>query len=160
MDVRPGTVLSGFVIKRRLGGLMVPDSRAFGDLVGDSVRTMLNEVVRLADGPVAEPCAEIGRNPPKFISRTHSVRLPEPTGMPSRAVTVTPPIPAPTQCSRHRCGQGDRPGGQCAEAAGERTGHTSQAKADKSAILSILSWARAWNDGAIEKTTRAGPEIR
>ncbi|MEV0332507.1 acyl-CoA dehydrogenase [Nocardia sp. NPDC050717] len=51
---------------------------AFGDLDADTVRTMLTEAARLAEGPVAAPFAETDRTPPVFDPATHSVRLPEP----------------------------------------------------------------------------------
>ncbi|MEV0075236.1 acyl-CoA dehydrogenase [Nocardia neocaledoniensis] len=51
---------------------------AFGDLDGETVRTMLAEAARLAEGPVAEPFAETDRTPPVFDPATHSVRLPAP----------------------------------------------------------------------------------
>ncbi|MGV9615373.1 acyl-CoA dehydrogenase [Nocardia xishanensis] len=50
---------------------------AFGDLDGDTVRTMLAEAARLAEGPVAESFADTDRNPPVFDPETHSVRLSE-----------------------------------------------------------------------------------
>jgi alkylation response protein AidB-like acyl-CoA dehydrogenase len=50
----------------------------FGDLDGDSVRQMLDEAARLADGPVAESFAISDRNPPTFDPATHAVSLPEP----------------------------------------------------------------------------------
>ncbi|MFF2082808.1 acyl-CoA dehydrogenase [Nocardia sp. NPDC058176] len=50
---------------------------AFGDLDGETVRAMLTEAARLAEGPVAESFAEADRNPPEFDPATHSVRLPE-----------------------------------------------------------------------------------
>ncbi|MEV0032250.1 acyl-CoA dehydrogenase [Nocardia sp. NPDC050793] len=50
---------------------------AFGDLDGDTVRTMLTEAARLAEGPVADSFAETDRNPPVFDPQTHSVRLPD-----------------------------------------------------------------------------------
>ncbi|WP_280253835.1 acyl-CoA dehydrogenase family protein, partial [Nocardia abscessus] len=49
----------------------------FGDLDGDTVRSMLAEAARLAEGPVAEPFAETDRNPPVFDAATHSVSLPD-----------------------------------------------------------------------------------
>ncbi|WP_169811197.1 acyl-CoA dehydrogenase family protein, partial [Nocardia amamiensis] len=55
----------------------VLQSGAFGDLDGDTVRSMLSEAARLAEGPVAEPYAETDRNPPVFDPATHSVSLPE-----------------------------------------------------------------------------------
>jgi alkylation response protein AidB-like acyl-CoA dehydrogenase len=51
---------------------------AFGDLDGDSVRQMLSEAARLAEGPVAESFADSDRHPPTFDPDTHVVTLPEP----------------------------------------------------------------------------------
>ncbi|WP_036511154.1 acyl-CoA dehydrogenase [Nocardia aobensis] len=56
----------------------VLDSGAFGELDSETVRTMLAEAARLAEGPVAEPFAETDRNPPVFDRESHSVRIPEP----------------------------------------------------------------------------------
>ncbi|OBK74730.1 acyl-CoA dehydrogenase [Mycobacterium sp. 1274761.0] len=50
----------------------------FGDLDGDSVRQMLDEASRLAEGPVADSFAESDRHPPTFDPQTHSVSLPDP----------------------------------------------------------------------------------
>ncbi|HZU47885.1 MAG TPA: acyl-CoA dehydrogenase [Mycobacterium sp.] len=50
---------------------------AFGDLDGDSVRQMLTEAARLAEGPVAESFADADRHPPTFDPETHAVTLPE-----------------------------------------------------------------------------------
>ncbi|WP_431955836.1 acyl-CoA dehydrogenase [Nocardia lijiangensis] len=50
---------------------------AFGDLDGETARTMLTEAARLAEGPVADSFAETDRNPPVFDPATHSVRLPD-----------------------------------------------------------------------------------
>ncbi|MGV9446482.1 acyl-CoA dehydrogenase family protein, partial [Nocardia sp. NPDC003637] len=52
-------------------------SGAFGDLDDDTVRTMLVEAARIAEGPVAASFAETDRNPPEFDPSTHTVRLPE-----------------------------------------------------------------------------------
>ncbi|MDT5017470.1 MAG: hypothetical protein QOD39_3630 [Mycobacterium sp.] len=49
----------------------------FGDLDGDSVRQMLGEASRLAEGPVAESFAEADRHPPTFDPATHEVTLPD-----------------------------------------------------------------------------------
>ncbi|BBY44706.1 butyryl-CoA dehydrogenase [Mycolicibacterium celeriflavum] len=49
----------------------------FGDLDGESVRQMLDEAARLAEGPVAESFAESDRHPPTFDPATHEVTLPE-----------------------------------------------------------------------------------
>ncbi len=46
---------------------------------GDSIREMLAEAARLAEGPVAESFAETDRHPPTFDPPgTHAVSLPEP----------------------------------------------------------------------------------
>ncbi len=50
----------------------------FGDLDSDSVRQMLIEAARLAEGPVAESFAESDRRPPVFDPATHVVTIPEP----------------------------------------------------------------------------------
>ncbi|WP_326548468.1 acyl-CoA dehydrogenase [Mycolicibacterium sp. ND9-15] len=50
----------------------------FGDLDGDSVRQMLDEAARQAEGPLAESFAESDRHPPTFDPATHEVTLPEP----------------------------------------------------------------------------------
>jgi alkylation response protein AidB-like acyl-CoA dehydrogenase len=50
---------------------------AFGDLDGDTVRVMLNESARLAEGPVAAPFASTDRTPPTFDVATGTVTLPE-----------------------------------------------------------------------------------
>src|ERR1700712_2202175 len=50
----------------------------FGDLDAASIRDMLNEAARLAEGPLAESFAETDRHPPTFDPDTHVVSLPEP----------------------------------------------------------------------------------
>jgi alkylation response protein AidB-like acyl-CoA dehydrogenase len=50
----------------------------FGDLDGESVRQMLDEASKLAEGPVAESFAVSDRNPPTFDPETHAVAIPEP----------------------------------------------------------------------------------
>lgn len=49
----------------------------FGDLDGESIREMLAEAARLAQGPLAESFADGDRNPPEFDPESHAVRLPE-----------------------------------------------------------------------------------
>ena len=49
----------------------------FGDLDGDTVREMLSEASRLAEGPLAESFADADRHPPTFDPETHTVTLPE-----------------------------------------------------------------------------------
>ena len=51
-------------------------SGRYGDLDVDMVRTMLDEVARLAEGPVAESFADADRNPPVFDAITHTVTVP------------------------------------------------------------------------------------
>ena len=53
-------------------------SGEFGDLDGESVRHMLAEAARLAEGPVAESFASSDRHPPTFNVAEHTVALPEP----------------------------------------------------------------------------------
>jgi alkylation response protein AidB-like acyl-CoA dehydrogenase len=48
----------------------------FGDVDEDTARGILDEVNRLAEGPVAESYAAADRNPPIFDPKTHSVRMP------------------------------------------------------------------------------------
>jgi alkylation response protein AidB-like acyl-CoA dehydrogenase len=49
----------------------------FGDLDGPTVRQMLDEAARLAEGPLAEAFADADRNPPTFDAETHTVHLAE-----------------------------------------------------------------------------------
>ncbi|MEV0333937.1 acyl-CoA dehydrogenase [Nocardia neocaledoniensis] len=60
-----------------LGIGSVLDSGAFGDLDADTVKEMLSEVRRLAEGPLAESFADADRNPPVFDPNTHTVTIPE-----------------------------------------------------------------------------------
>ena len=55
----------------------VLESGAFGDLDSETVRIMLGEASRLAEGPVAEAFAETDRNPPTYDPETFVVTLPE-----------------------------------------------------------------------------------
>jgi alkylation response protein AidB-like acyl-CoA dehydrogenase len=50
---------------------------AYADLDADTATEMLGEMVRLAEGPIAESFADADRNPPVFDPKTHSVALPE-----------------------------------------------------------------------------------
>ena len=50
----------------------------YSDLDADTVREMLGEMARLAEGPLAASFVEGDRNPPVFDPNTHSVTLPEP----------------------------------------------------------------------------------
>jgi len=67
-----------FNLFETLGLEQVLADEAFGDLDGDSVRQMLSEAARLAEGPVAESFADGDRHPPTFDPETHVVSLPEP----------------------------------------------------------------------------------
>jgi len=51
-------------------------SGGYGDLDLDTVRTMLDEVARLAEGPVAESFAAADRNPPVFDPDRHTINVP------------------------------------------------------------------------------------
>ncbi|MFF2085464.1 acyl-CoA dehydrogenase [Nocardia sp. NPDC058176] len=53
------------------------DAGAFGDLDTDTVKEMLSEVRRLAEGPLADSFADADRNPPTFDPNNHTVTLPE-----------------------------------------------------------------------------------
>jgi alkylation response protein AidB-like acyl-CoA dehydrogenase len=67
-----------FNLFETLGLEQVLVDEAFGDLDGESVREMLSEAARLAEGPVAESFADGDRHPPTFDPDTHVVSLPEP----------------------------------------------------------------------------------
>ena len=58
----------------RLGEVL--DAGGYGDLDADTVRTMLEEVARLAEGPVAASFADADRHPPVFDPETHSISVP------------------------------------------------------------------------------------
>ncbi|QBJ96031.1 acyl-CoA dehydrogenase [Rhodococcus sp. ABRD24] len=50
---------------------------AWGDLDADTIKDMLAEVARLAEGPLAEAFADTDRNPPVFDPEIHEATLPE-----------------------------------------------------------------------------------
>jgi alkylation response protein AidB-like acyl-CoA dehydrogenase len=52
-------------------------SAPFADVDEDTARGILDEVNRLAEGPVAESFADADRNPPVFDPATHSVTMPD-----------------------------------------------------------------------------------
>jgi alkylation response protein AidB-like acyl-CoA dehydrogenase len=54
----------------------VLDAGGYGDLDADTVRTMLDEVARLAEGPVAESFAAADRHPPVFDPEHHTISVP------------------------------------------------------------------------------------
>jgi alkylation response protein AidB-like acyl-CoA dehydrogenase len=47
----------------------------YHDLDADTVRTMLDEVARLAEGPIAESFADADRNPPVFEPERHTISV-------------------------------------------------------------------------------------
>lgn len=49
----------------------------YSDLDADTVRTILSEAARLAEGPVAESFAAADRNPPVFDPAEHSISVPD-----------------------------------------------------------------------------------
>ena len=51
-------------------------SGGYGDLDADTVRTMIDEVARLAEGPVAESFASADRKPPVFDPEQHTISVP------------------------------------------------------------------------------------
>ncbi|OBJ72167.1 acyl-CoA dehydrogenase [Mycobacterium sp. 1274756.6] len=61
-----------FTLEKVLG------SGEFEELDAETIREMLAEAARLAEGPTAESYAETDRNPPTFDPDEHRVHLPEP----------------------------------------------------------------------------------
>ncbi|MFI5507181.1 acyl-CoA dehydrogenase [Mycobacterium sp. NPDC051804] len=57
----------------RLGEVL--DAGGYGDLDADTIRTMLEEVARLAEGPVAASFVDADRHPPVFDPDSHSVSV-------------------------------------------------------------------------------------
>ena len=53
----------------------VLDSGGYGDLDADTVRTMLEEVARLAEGPVAASFVDADRHPPVFDPESHRISV-------------------------------------------------------------------------------------
>jgi alkylation response protein AidB-like acyl-CoA dehydrogenase len=53
----------------------VLDSGGYGDLDADTVRTMLDEVARLAEGPIAASFVDADRHPPVFDPESHSISV-------------------------------------------------------------------------------------
>ncbi|KUI31067.1 butyryl-CoA dehydrogenase [Mycobacterium sp. IS-1496] len=62
------------------------DSGGYGDLDEETARTMLDEVARLAEGPLADSFADADRNPPVLDPVTHTVSVPPPLAASVRAV--------------------------------------------------------------------------
>ncbi|WP_227979394.1 acyl-CoA dehydrogenase [Nocardia spumae] len=59
-----------------IGALL--ESGAYGDLDTETARGMLTEVLRLAEGPVAESFVDADRNPIQFDAAAHEVIVPDP----------------------------------------------------------------------------------
>jgi alkylation response protein AidB-like acyl-CoA dehydrogenase len=57
-----------------LGGVL--DSGSYGDLDVETARTMIDEVARLAEGPVAESFVAGDRHPPVFDPEAHTITVP------------------------------------------------------------------------------------
>ncbi|MFE3959315.1 acyl-CoA dehydrogenase [Nocardia sp. NPDC059091] len=66
-----------FTLFEMFGLDKILSSGAFGDMDGATVRDMLTETAKLAEGPVAEGFSDVDRNPPTFDPATHTVRIPE-----------------------------------------------------------------------------------
>ncbi|MFQ6393446.1 acyl-CoA dehydrogenase [Nocardia sp. KC 131] len=66
-----------FNLFEALGLGTILDGDAYGDLDTETVKEMLNEVRRLAEGPLADSFVDGDRNPPTFDPATHTVTLPE-----------------------------------------------------------------------------------
>ncbi|MRH91953.1 acyl-CoA dehydrogenase [Nocardia sp. SYP-A9097] len=58
-----------------IGALL--DQGAYGDLDSETVRDMLTEVVRLAEGPIAESFVEGDRTPVEFDAANHTIIVPD-----------------------------------------------------------------------------------
>ncbi|MFI6428655.1 acyl-CoA dehydrogenase [Rhodococcus oryzae] len=54
------------------------DGGAYGDLDADTVRNILAEVARLAEGPVAASFADADRHPVEFDAENHAIVVPDP----------------------------------------------------------------------------------
>jgi alkylation response protein AidB-like acyl-CoA dehydrogenase len=60
-----------------LGRQELLGTEPFPDVDEETARGILDEVARLAEGPIAESFADADRNPPVFDPTTHSVTMPE-----------------------------------------------------------------------------------
>src|SRR5882724_1430565 len=66
-----------FTLFEVLGRDAVLGAGPFAELDGETARSILGEVARLAEGPLAESFADADRNPPVFDPATNSVTMPE-----------------------------------------------------------------------------------
>ena len=92
-----------FNLFETLGLEQVLADQAFGDLDGESVRQMLSEAARLAEGPVAESFADGDRHPPTFDPDTHVVSLPGTVQEVAGGVARRQVVPGRAQRRRRRC---------------------------------------------------------
>jgi alkylation response protein AidB-like acyl-CoA dehydrogenase len=60
-----------------LGLDAVLDSGAYGDLDTATVREILGEVARLAEGPIADSFVDSDRTPPQFVPGEHTITVPD-----------------------------------------------------------------------------------
>jgi alkylation response protein AidB-like acyl-CoA dehydrogenase len=58
-----------------LGLDAVLDSGAFGDLDTETARSILGEVARLSEGPIADSFVDGDRNPPRFVPGEHTITV-------------------------------------------------------------------------------------
>src|SRR5580765_5990055 len=66
-----------FTLCEVLGRGDVMGTGPFAEMDADTARSVLDEVARLAEGPLAESFADADRNPPVFDPATHTVTMPE-----------------------------------------------------------------------------------
>ena len=66
-----------FTLFEVLGRQQVLGSGPYGEVDEDTARSILDEVERLATGPLAESLLASDRTPPVFDPATHSVTMPE-----------------------------------------------------------------------------------
>src|SRR4051794_7835133 len=71
----PRTIGSPLLEVRGGGDVMGPGP--FGEMDAAPARSVLGGVARLAEGPLADSCADAARNPPVFDPATNSVTMPE-----------------------------------------------------------------------------------
>ncbi|HEX3907563.1 MAG TPA: acyl-CoA dehydrogenase family protein, partial [Mycobacteriales bacterium] len=66
-----------FTLFEVLGREAILGTGPFADVDADTARSILDEVRKIAEGPLAASFADADRNPPTFDPETHSVTLPE-----------------------------------------------------------------------------------
>ncbi|OBA83552.1 butyryl-CoA dehydrogenase [Mycobacterium sp. 1164966.3] len=90
-----------------LGLDAVLDSGAYGDLDTATVREILREVARLAEGPIAASFVAADRNPPRFLPDEHTIAVPD---------SVRPAVAAFKDAGWWRIGMSEAIGGMSAPA--------------------------------------------